>query len=216
MLLSKYEQALYYEISKNEEYKIIKEKIKESQTVFDIWSHLWFFSLWCLDLNQNLKIHTFEASKENYERSKEILKDFWENIVFNNAFVDYQNWIKDLYLNQEKSMQSSFYNNQFLCSSDTKKEVNCIDLMWYIKENSIKSIDIVKIDIEGYEFELLLNISESFFTITKTLVFEYHILFPEFNLKYEILLEKLKKFYKIIEFYPSKYNKKVGIIICEK
>ncbi len=214
-MFSKYEQALHYEIFINEEYKIIKDKLQNAKIVFDIWSHIWFFSQWCLEQNPNLIIHVFEASEENYERSKEILKNFWENIVFNNWFVDYKEWNKELYLNQEKSMQSSFYNNQFLCSSEIKEKVICIDLIWYIKENSIKSIDIVKIDIEWYEFELLLNIDESFFKVSKTLVFEYHILFPDFNSKFELLKNKLSKFYNKINIYPSKYSEKIGLLICE-
>jgi hypothetical protein len=34
--MDKYELALYYEIFKNEEYKIILDKIKDSKIVFDI------------------------------------------------------------------------------------------------------------------------------------------------------------------------------------
>lgn len=214
MDLSKYEQALYYEIFENEEYKLIKNNILDSKIIFDIWSHVWFFSLWCLKQNPNLEIHSFEASKENFEKSKEILKEFRENIVFNNWFVDFFTWEKDFFKNYDKSMQSSFYNNQFLCKDWEKEIVKCINLMEYISENNIKNIDLTKIDIEWYEFELLSNIDEIFFKITKTLVFEYHILFPDFNLKFESLKNKLKKHYSKIEISPSKYSEKVGIVVC--
>nr|MDD3720718.1 FkbM family methyltransferase [Candidatus Gracilibacteria bacterium] len=215
MNLSKYEQALHYEIFINEEYHIIKEKLQKSKIIFDIGSHLGFFSLWCLKQNLDLKIHIFEASKENFEKSNALLKDYEKNIIFNNVFVDYEKNIKEIWINQEKSMQTSFYNNQFLCFSNEKENVKCINLMEYIKENNIKNIDLVKIDIEGYEFELLSNINEKIFTITKTLIFEYHILFPDFNLKFELLQNKLKKYYKKIKIQESKYNKNIGLIVCE-
>ena len=114
-------------------------------------------------------------------------------------------------------MQSSFYNNHFLCKSDKKETIESINLMRYIKEQNLdfkNSIDLVKIDIEWYEFELLNNLEWNFFNSVKTLIFEYHILFPDFEIKYETLLTKLKWYYKKIKIIKSKYNDKVGIIVC--
>lgn len=215
--MDKYELALYYEIFKNEEYKIILNQIKDSRVIFDVWSHIWFFSLYCFKNNINLKIHCFEATKENFKKSKFILKAYEDKIILNNLFADFENSEKNMHINTEKNMQSSFYNNQFLCKSDKKETVDCINLVTYIKENNLdykNSIDIVKIDIEWYEFELLHNIEESFFNSIKTLIFEYHILFPEFENKYDKLLTKLKLHYKKINIKKSKYNDKIWIIVC--
>lgn len=217
MKLDKYEKALYYEIFHNKEYGIIDEKIKESKIIFDIWSHIWFFSLYCLEINPNLIIHSFEASKDNYDKSIVILNNYKNNIISNNVFVDYKIGLKDIYINQEKSMQTSFYNNQFLCKSDKKEIVKSIDLIKYIQNINLdytNAIDIIKIDIEWYEFDLLLNIDEIFFIYTKTLVFEYHILFPDFDFNFELLNNKLKKYYKNIETLKSKYSDKIWIIVC--
>ena len=216
--MDKYELALYYEIFKNEEYKIILDKKKESSIILDIWSHIWFFSLYCFKNNPNLKIHCFEATKENHKKSKFILKTYENNVILNHIFADFEDSEKLMHINSEKNMQSSFYNNQFLCRSDKKETVKSINLINYLKENNLDhkdSIDIVKIDIEWYEFELLLNIEKSFFNSVKTLIFEYHILFPDFNLKYELLLNKLKWYYRKIDIKKSSYNDKVGIIVCE-
>lgn len=215
--MDKYELALYYEIFKNEEYKIVLEKIKKSSIIFDIWSHIWFFSLYCFKNNPELNIHCFEACKENYKKSKFILKDYEEKIILNNLFADYEDSEKKMHINTEKNMQSSFYNNQFLCKSDKKETVKSINLMKYIKEqnlNSKNSIDLVKIDIEWYEFDLLNNIEENFFNCVKTLIFEYHILFPDFEIKYETLLTKLNWYYKKITIKKSKYNENIWIIVC--
>lgn len=217
MKLDKYEKALYYEIFHNKEYGIINKKIKESKIIFDVWSHIWLFSLYCLEINPNLIIHSFEASKSNFKKNKIILKDYLDKITLNNLFVDFENSEKIIHINTEKNMQSSFYNNQFLCKSDKKETVKTINLIKYIKEQNLgykNSIDLAKIDIEWYEFELLLNLEENFFNYVKTLIFEYHILFPDFEIKYETLLTKLKCYYKKIKIIKSQYNDKVGIIFC--
>lgn len=216
--MDKHELALYYEIFKNEEYKIVLDKIKESSIILDIWSHIWFFSLYCFKNNPNLKIHCFEATKENFKKSKFILKAYEDNAILNHLFADFEYSERQMHINTEKNMQSSFYNNQFLCKSDKKETVKSINLMNYIKEHSLDykdAIDIVKIDIEWYEFELLLNIEEDFFNSVKTIIFEYHIMFPDFEIKYQTLLNKLKWYYKKISIKKSKYSDKVWIIVCE-
>ncbi len=216
--MDKYELALYYEIFKNEEYKIILEKIKNSKIIFDIWSNIWFFSLYCFKNTPELKIHCFEASKTNFEKSKLILKDHNEKVIINNLFADFEDSERTIYINTEKNTQTSYYNDQFLCKSDKKEIIQSINLMKYIKEQNLdykESIDIIKIDIEWYEFELLNNIEETFFNSVKTIIFEYHLLFPDFQLKYNSLLKKLKKHYKKIQIKKSKYSNKIWIIVCE-
>jgi FkbM family methyltransferase len=215
--MDKYELALYYEIFKNEEYKIVLKKIQDSNIIFDVWSHIWFFSLYCFKNNPNIKIHCFEPTKENFKKSKFILKAYEDKIFLNNLFADYEDTERKININTEKNMQSSFYNNQFLCKSDKKETVKTINLMNYIKDNNLNfknSIDVVKIDIEWYEFELLHNIEENFFKTIKTLIFEYHILFPDFEIKYETLLTKLKWHYKKITIKKSKYDDNIWIIVC--
>ncbi len=215
--MDKHELALYYEIFKNEEYKVVLKQIKDSKIIFDVWSHIWFFSLYCFKNNPDLIIHWFEATKENFKKSNFILKAYEDKIIFNHLFADFEDSERKMHINTLKNMQSSFYNNHFLCKSDKKETIRSINLMTYVKDNNLNfknSIDVVKIDIEWYEFELLHNIEENFFKTVKTLIFEYHILFPDFEIKYETLLTKLKKHYKKVTIKKSKYNEKVGIIIC--
>ncbi len=215
---NKYELALHYEIFKSWEYSFLFEKIKNSKIIFDIWSHIWFFSLYCLNINSNLQIHSFEASKINFIKSKKVLQNYKNNIVFNNVFADYKNWNKKIYINEEKSMQTSLYTNTFLNNSKKIQNIKSINLINYIKFKNLdykNSIDIIKIDIEWFEFDLLLNIDEKLFIYTKNLIFEYHISFTENKEKLYLILEKLKKYYKTIKTIKSKYNDKIGIVYCK-
>jgi hypothetical protein len=79
------------------------------------------------------------------------LKDYNEKVIINNLFADFEDSERTIYINTEKNMQTSYYNNQFLCKSDKKEIAQSINLMKYIKEQNLDykdSIDIVKIDIE--------------------------------------------------------------------
>lgn len=214
----KYELALYHEIFITWEYNFLGEEIKKSNVIFDIWSHIWIFSLFCFENNPKVKIHSFEASKKNFKKNKILLSKNANEIALNNVFVDYKDGFKEIYINKEKSMQTSFYTNNFLNKSNLKEKIKSINLLDYINFNKLNyknSIDITKIDIEWYEFDLLLNLDESFFLFTKNLVIEYHLLWKEFEEKYKLCLKKLKKHYKNIEIKKSKYTDKVGLIYCK-
>lgn len=81
---------------------------------------------------------------------------------------------------EEKIMSLHTSGNDYLGSSivttkgDSEKRVRCTTLLKIFQENSIKSCDLLKIDIEGAEYEVLFSAPESVFKKTKTIYVEYH------------------------------------------
>ena len=82
--LGKYEKALQYEIFVKEEYQQAKEIIKHANLIFDIGSHIGFFSEWCLSLNPQVKIFAFEPMPLLFETMKERLSLYQNQIHFFN------------------------------------------------------------------------------------------------------------------------------------
>ena len=81
-----------------------------------------------------------------------------------------------------------------------KQTVNICNLSEFIKEKKIEKIDILKIDTEGYEFNIIDGISETDFRNIKFIYFEHH---------YDLMINKGYKFSDINELLKkNKFQKK--------
>ncbi|MBP8016609.1 FkbM family methyltransferase [Candidatus Gracilibacteria bacterium] len=234
MDFNKYEKALIYEIFIKREYKNLDNYIKNGEQIFDVGGHLGFFSLYSLflktgfydkyflkdiddilklifsyqvNINNNFQIHFFEPEKNLYKRAEKILNNFKKNIVFNNIGISDKSGENSIYINLEKTSQTSLYNNTFLNKTGILKKANFVKLNDYINKNNLSKIDLLKMDIEGKEFDIILSINKNIFSKIKVLFFEYHILDNSFLKKFE----ETKKY--LSHFYKNRYNgqKWVGI-----
>lgn len=213
MQLNKYEQALYYDIFNQDEYWFLKDYILNSNIIFDVWAHFWFFSLYCLQIKKDLEIHCFEPINEFLQKAEQTLSSY-SNIVFNNQWISSQSWKQAIFLNKEKTMQTSLLNLNFLNNSQDSVLCDFTTLQDYISINNINQIDILKFDVEWAEFDILLGLPLDLFPKIKVLFFEYHILWDDFSGKYKILLDKIKQIYKNVNIRQSKYTDKIWYILC--
>ena len=232
---NKYEYALFYEIFYKQEYLILDNFIKESDIIFDIWWHIWFFSLYCIYIklwkfyfenleeffqkinsnkSLNFKIHFFEPSIENYNKSLSMLSNFKNNIFLNNFAIYSKIWYEKLYVRQDKNMQNSFYNNNFLNNSKNFETVKTLTLKDYIENNSVYKIDLLKMDIEWVELDIFLDLDMEIIKKIKYLFVEYHLLDNSSYEKYNLLIDKLKKIYKNVEVIVSDYTNKVWYLLA--
>jgi FkbM family methyltransferase len=138
------------------------------------------------------KIYSFEASPINFKKllqSEKIYKKRFSktDIIIENYALG--NKIIDTYLNQSFESSSStinqinlnskyFKQKQKLLKSDDKNffkniEIKMITLESYMEKNQIKNIDFIKIDTEGYEFEILKGLKDKISRI-KLIMFEHH------------------------------------------
>jgi FkbM family methyltransferase len=215
--MQKYDQALYYEIFKKWEYAFLDSFFKSAKTLVDIGWHKGFFSLYAFSKGFWGKIYFFEPIEENMQEAQENLEKFQEKIYFYNKWISYKNFIWEMYYNKEKTMQSSVLDNNFLCLNWEKKEVEFINISSFFEEkNFLKFVDILKIDIEWYEFELFENIDEKFLEKVQILVIEYHEIFDNGKRKKEKVIEKLKKYFSFFQIFPSSYTPKVWILFAKK
>ena len=131
------------------------------------------------------KIYAFEPNKELVEQLKIKHKDVYfvdkavgekkgKKIYFKSKFSPI-NSLREKnkssnYLNFKKKIISIIY---FTNNSDIEEEVDVISLKSFIKDLKIKSIDLVKIDTEGYEFQIIKGLGNCLKKI-KILLFEHH------------------------------------------
>ena len=131
------------------------------------------------------KIYAFEPNRELVEKLKVKYKDVYfvdkavgekkcKKIYFKSKFSPI-NTLREKnkssnYLNFKKKIISIIYATN---NSDIEEEVDVISLKSFIKDLKIKSVDLVKIDTEGYEFQIINGLGNCLKKI-KILLFEHH------------------------------------------
>lgn len=183
-----------------------KKNLKnKSITVLDIGAHKGeTIDLFYKNFNIH-KIYSFEPNKNLFNFLK-LHKKFHNNKIelFNIGFGDANiekelNVFKDTssstihnlnentkYFKRKKKFISYFSRDEnFLLE---KQKVTIRLLSEFISEKSISKIDILKIDTEGYEYNILKNLSNNDFKKTKFIYFEHH---------YDLMIKKGYKFFDI-------------------
>ena len=137
-------------------------------------------------------IYSFEPSLNNYNKLKKNIINYNKKFkkinfkIYNYGFGEKKN---DLILNQTAESSSSTFNkininskyynkklfylksNKGPFSAETLSKLDTLDN--FFKENKISSVDLIKIDTEGYEYFVLKGLVENFYKV-KFIIFEHH------------------------------------------
>ena len=188
-----------------------KEKINKFDIFIDVGSHhgetIKIFSKYFIIK----KLFAFEASPMNYQYLKKKIKisKYPSVEMFNKALGEKK---EKLFLNQFKETQSTTFlsfnqNSKYLLRKKKilspysenfflkKIEINVERLDEFLQNKNIKVIDILKIDTEGFDFNVIKGLGNKIFQ-TKYIYFEHH---------FDDMIEKNYKF-SDIHSYLVKHN----------
>jgi len=101
------------------------------------------------------------------------------------------------YFKRKKKIMTFFFPNENFLKE--KQMVEICNLSEFINQEKIKKIDILKIDTEGYEFNIISGISNLDFKNIKFIYFEHH---------YDLMIKKDYKFYDINKLLKKNNFKK--------
>ena len=213
-MTNKYNQALRYEIFEKEEYVCAKEVIQQATIIFDIGGHIGFFSERCRMFNKETEIHYFEPLPFLYQEAKVRLNKE-KNLILNTVWIGVEEGNIPFLVNKEKTMQSSKYSS-FLNPIGEAVNVNMITLESYLKKNTIPFIDLVKMDIEGMEFEVLESWSTEVWKKIWSLVIEVHLFNEEMQKRYQKLKVLFHQNFSTVEEEVSEYTDTIRLVFCKK
>ncbi len=201
-------------LGQKKNFKFLREILNnELNCVFDIGCHkgetITFFNkffkikkIFAFDINEN-SLKTIQKKKmENVILINKGLSDKKKKIQYKTNFFSPSNSLCEENVDsshskfKKKILKIFFFykkNATSLCSTDL------ITLDSFIKENKLTSIDILKIDAEGYEFKILKGLKNNIHE-TKVILFEHH---------YDNSLIKNYKFSDINKFLKKNNFKKV-------
>lgn len=111
-------------------------------------------------------------------------------VLYNNVISHMENLEVDFFEDPKSPYNGSMVFNYF---NGINHKIKTITLDKILEENSIDYIDILKIDIEGSEYDLLENISEKILSITKQLTVEFHdFVNPELKSRTSEIIKKIE------------------------
>jgi len=186
--ISDWPYTQYADFIKNE---LLNKIVKKNHTVIDVGANCGAFAAFCASKEVS-EIFCLEPGKSFYI----LEKTFKENPkihCFNYALSDK---IEEKYIfspGESNTVLSSFMYEEInkITGEEniTKQKVKCVTLDYLIEKYNIKKVDLLKVDIEGYEYNIFKNTPEESFKNINSIFIEYH---HNTNYKISIILNKLR------------------------
>jgi FkbM family methyltransferase len=162
---------IIYLFHKNKIINYFKGKINP-KVIFDVGAYKGAFG----NSFKNCKVFFFEPNIYAFTKIKKIKNNKYYNLALG---CEYKNETLNIRPNHSastinKQIKKEFkdYLLDFLGQKKIVTNIKVYPLNFFIKKNSIKKIDILKIDVEGYEEEVLKGISKKNFKKIKFIVIE--------------------------------------------
>ncbi|MEI8389686.1 MAG: FkbM family methyltransferase [bacterium] len=130
----------------------------EDVTIFDVGANVGNYSTEILKgcINKKLYLHAFEPSKATFEKLNKNINN--PNVKLNNFGLSDKEETLTLYKDTPSSDLASLYDRKiehFNINLHIKEEVELKTLDLYCQANNINYIDVLKLDVEGHEFNVL-------------------------------------------------------------
>ena len=134
----------------------------KSPIIFDIGAHIGDYSIAALKANKNSKIHCFEPSESHLNELKVNLRCY--DVKINPYGLSNEDKKKRLFKDKEISGLKSLVKRDLSHISIQNEEFEIVNLRVgdnYIKLKNLDKINLIKIDVEGWEMEVLKGFTES-------------------------------------------------------
>jgi FkbM family methyltransferase len=147
--------------------------IENLDTVFDIGANNGLFTLYLLNKGCK-KVYAFEPNNKTEKNIKSILKDYDNYELIKKAVYTHDDGIT-FYTSENNSTIGSINRSHVLAQGyAAENTVESISLNTFIQENGITKIDLIKMDVEGAEYDVIENLEDYIFDITDSFLIEYH------------------------------------------
>jgi FkbM family methyltransferase len=134
-----------------EEFNLIQDFIKNDDQVFDIGTNIGYYTIWISKFITSGKIHCFEPDKANFQKLK-------KNVELNQLqHITKLNNIAVNDVNGTLSFTSGLDGQNHINLKKSNNNINVVAMRLdsYVKENDLAKISYLKIDVEGFEFNVL-------------------------------------------------------------
>ena len=203
-------EHIFSEIFIGECYKI--QENDKKLTIIDVGGNIGFFSYYVLLKCPNSFIYSIEANPGNFKilQSNVIGNGLESNILPLNKIVSSSSKKKVFYLSENPGW-SSLYNKRGAVGGK-EIELDSIKLSSFFLSKKLNIIDILKIDVEGAEYDIILNDNFLDRYKVKEIYIEADKNPRDVRFSFEELIIKLEYYYKVVSI--NHINPKYPLIHC--
>ena len=200
------DESVMAEIFTLREYFVVEPILKKAKkAILDIGAHKGFFALYVRALNSEVPVYAFEPEEANFRALKEHLElNKIQNVFPKNSAVAKEEGMAVLHVSDDS------HNHSLVIVPGTvnDRKVNAVTLERIVSK--LPHVDLVKMDIEGAEYQILENAPDSVFEKCSAFILETH----EYNDSMRAVTLKTlfeKKGY-TVTLTPSKFDKRLGFL----
>ena len=137
-----------------EEFNLIRDLVKEKDYCLDIGANMGFYTIWFSKYTK--KILSFEPDKKNFQRLYQNLRinELDKFIVSYNIALGAEERLVQFTNNMDGE------NHISLSENENTEKVQCRKLENVLKENNIRYVKYIKIDVEGFEIFVLKGLTD--------------------------------------------------------
>jgi len=195
------------EIFKLREYRAAESIIKTArEPILDAGAHAGFFSLYCRAFNPQVLIIALEPEANNLKLLGKHLK---ENKIGDVRVV--AGALAGETGERELAISSDSHNHYLSAGSGDGVSVKAFSLSDLCRAQKVKQLSLLKMDIEGAEFEVFANLKSDDYRLFKSVILEYHNNRPN---NYKEIETKLRENGFGVQVFPSKFDKSMGFILA--
>ena len=167
-------------------------ELNEDSIVFDLGGYEGDWSAKIIE-KYNCSAYIFEPVNEYYKKIVERFKDNKKVFVFNIGLSD-KNGNIDIFYNGDSS--------SMVFKTSTSERIEIRNICDFLDEIKIKKIDVIKINIEGAEFDLLNEvIKKNYQTKFDNIQVQFHKMFDDSHEKRDIIRKKLSETHQLTYDY---------------
>lgn len=207
LLRDEVDESIVNEVFKFKEYRGVADIIKETDgVILDVGAHAGYFSLWTVAQNDKAKIFALEPVKDNFDLlKKNIAENKFKNIKPQEVALSKETGKINIFLSEDS------HNHSLLPISENSVKVKSVSFEDFIKKNKIKKISLMKMDIEGGEYEIFENSISEISAKVENIFLEYHQTESRNSKVIEIILRE-NGF--SVEVFPSHFDKTMGFLLA--
>ena len=166
----------------NNNFSLIKEIVRPGQTCFDIGANIGVYTLFLAKITGNPgNIHSFEPVDHiRTKLSSNLRLNNFTKVHINSFALGAQSEKQEMYAVKTGTYRggtSTFVKNENVINMGEDKfdripvEIRSMDD--YVKENNITQLDFIKIDVEGFEWDVLKGGSDTIKNLRPKMIIEY-------------------------------------------
>lgn len=230
--------SVFNEIFKFREYKSCEDTIFNSKyPIIDIGAHAGFFSIYAYAFNKNVKIYAIEPEKNNLEfLNKNIDENKIKNIKIIEGAIGGKSEDGELRIERDSInhvIETCLLETPYRASvcknvkNVNLQKIKIFLLKDFLKNNKIDKVSLIKMDIEGGEYDVLDSLDKEDFSRIENVILEYHdfrsqklgvrgqrsVVSGQKN--HKDLERVLREHGFSVQVFPSRFDKNLGFIFAK-